>query len=245
MKVAQFWDWDWCASLQCLLLLRTRRLLVTQGKQTNGQKTVPFPSTCQPWWEAKDSHSETSVRVVLPEEGQAPSSGSALGHPPLGPGQWWLSPNSCEVNQFFCCKKFHGTGTNTGGLHFQLPWIWRLCLDFYFCLCQGLRYIFIYFLDFLIISIKYCTNSAKLWIGGYWLKSKLPYSIQYTKCMSVFMKETWQKQTKKSRIRETKQLSTNADSSTDSIGGWTKNTPKLDFVEKWKKSSKTQKLKNV
>ena len=31
---------------------------------------------------------------------------------------------------------------------------------------------------------------------------------------------------KKSRRRETKHLSTDADSSTDAIGGWTKNTPK-------------------
>ena len=30
-------------------------------------------------------------------------------------------------------------------------------------------------------------------------------------------------------IRETKHLSTDADSSTDAIGGWTKNTPKPDF----------------
>ena len=50
---------------------------------------------------------------------------------------------------------------------------------------------------------------------------------------------------KKSRIRETKHLSTDADSSTDAIGGWIKNTPKPDFFEKQKKSSKTQKLKNV
>ena len=49
----------------------------------------------------------------------------------------------------------------------------------------------------------------------------------------------------KSRIRETKHLSTDADSSTDAIGGWTKNTPKPDFFETRKKSSKTQKLKNV
>ena len=33
----------------------------------------------------------------------------------------------------------------------------------------------------------------------------------------------------KSRIRETKHISTNADSSTDAIGGWTKNTQKPDF----------------
>ena len=30
---------------------------------------------------------------------------------------------------------------------------------------------------------------------------------------------------KKSRIRETKHLSTDADSTTDAMGGWTKNTP--------------------
>ena len=50
---------------------------------------------------------------------------------------------------------------------------------------------------------------------------------------------------KKSRIRETLNLSTDADSSTDAIGGWTKNTLKYDFFEKRKKSSKTQKLKNI
>ena len=50
---------------------------------------------------------------------------------------------------------------------------------------------------------------------------------------------------KKTRIREKKHLSTNADSSTDAIGGWTKNTPKPNFFEKRKKSSKTQELKNV
>ena len=50
---------------------------------------------------------------------------------------------------------------------------------------------------------------------------------------------------KKSRIWETKHLLTDADSSTDAIGGWTKNTLKPDFFEKRKKLSKTQKLKNV
>ena len=48
----------------------------------------------------------------------------------------------------------------------------------------------------------------------------------------------------KSRIQETKHLS-DADSSTDAIGGWTKSTLKPDFFEKRKKSPKTQKLKNV
>ena len=50
---------------------------------------------------------------------------------------------------------------------------------------------------------------------------------------------------KKSRIQETKHLSTDADSSTDTIVWWTKNTPKPDFFEKQKKSPNTQKLKNV
>ena len=47
----------------------------------------------------------------------------------------------------------------------------------------------------------------------------------------------------KSRIRETKHLSTDADSSTDTTVGWTKNTQNPNFFEKRKKSSKTQKLK--
>ena len=49
--------------------------------------------------------------------------------------------------------------------------------------------------------------------------------------------------TKKSRIRETKHPSTDADSSTDTTVGWTKNTQKPNFLKKWKKSYKTQKLK--
>ena len=60
----------------------------------------------------------------------------------------------------------------------------------------------------------------------------------------------WQKKLimpfkKKSRIRETKNLSTDADSSTDTTVGWAKNTQKPNFLEKRKKLSKTQKLKNV
>ena len=47
---------------------------------------------------------------------------------------------------------------------------------------------------------------------------------------------------KKSRIRETKHLSTDADSSTDAIGWWTKNTQKPNFFEKRKKNH--QKRKN-
>ena len=52
------------------------------------------------------------------------------------------------------------------------------------------------------------------------------------------------KYNKKSRIRETLNLSTDADSSTDAIGGWTKNTPKPNFFWKTEKiiqNAKTQK----
>ena len=49
---------------------------------------------------------------------------------------------------------------------------------------------------------------------------------------------------KKSRIPETKHLSTDADSSTDTTVGWIMNTQKSNFFFKLKKSSKTQKLKN-
>ena len=49
----------------------------------------------------------------------------------------------------------------------------------------------------------------------------------------------------KSCIRKTKNLSTDADSSTDTTVGWTKNTQKPNFFEKQIKLSKTQKLKNV
>ena len=40
------------------------------------------------------------------------------------------------------------------------------------------------------------------------------------------------KQLEKSCIRDTKHLLTDADSITDAIGGWTKNTPKPDFFLK-------------
>ena len=50
------------------------------------------------------------------------------------------------------------------------------------------------------------------------------------------------KRKKKSRIRETKHLSTDADSSTNAIGGWTKNTPKPNFFEKLKNIQKYAKI---
>ena len=48
---------------------------------------------------------------------------------------------------------------------------------------------------------------------------------------------------KKTRIRETKHLLTDAYSSTNTTVGWTKNTPKPEFFVKQKKSSKMQELK--
>ena len=48
---------------------------------------------------------------------------------------------------------------------------------------------------------------------------------------------------KKSHIRETKHLSTDADGSTNAIGGWTKNTPKPDFFEKRKNHAKRRNSK--
>ena len=53
---------------------------------------------------------------------------------------------------------------------------------------------------------------------------------------------------KKSRIRETKHLSTDADSSTDTTVGWTKNIQKPKIFEKQKKiiqSAKTQKCLEI
>jgi hypothetical protein len=46
---------------------------------------------------------------------------------------------------------------------------------------------------------------------------------------------------KKSRIRETKHLSTDAESSTDTIVWWTKNTSKPDFFYKTEKITKNTK----
>ena len=60
--------------------------------------------------------------------------------------------------------------------------------------------------------------------------------------MNIYTKQIL---TQKSRIWETKHLSTAADISTNAIGGWTKITPKPDFFGKRKKSPKTQKLRNV
>ena len=46
-------------------------------------------------------------------------------------------------------------------------------------------------------------------------------------------------------MRETKHLSTDVDSSTNTTVGWTKNSQEPNFFGKQKKSSKTQKLKTA
>ena len=51
--------------------------------------------------------------------------------------------------------------------------------------------------------------------------------------------------TKKSRIREIKHLSTDADSRTDTTIGWTKNTKKHEITEKQKKTHPKRKNSKV
>ena len=50
---------------------------------------------------------------------------------------------------------------------------------------------------------------------------------------------------KKSQLRETKHLSTDADSSTDTTVGWTKNTPKTEFIENGKTQKRIEICKNL
>ena len=73
------------------------------------------------------------------------------------------------------------------------------------------------------------------------IKSEKFYSTK----LSFLLFDLYNLNLKKSRKRETKHLSADADSSTNAIRGWTKNTQKPDFFEKRKKSPKTQKLRNV
>ena len=67
--------------------------------------------------------------------------------------------------------------------------------------------------------------------------------------MTCTRQDIWVRYLKKSRIREKKHLSTDADSSTDAIGGWTKaksakKKKKLFFARRFKTTSK-QKCYNV
>ena len=83
--------------------------------------------------------------------------------------------------------------------------------------------------------------------GGFWhfkkptlgvnRKDRTNKNRQTLKCTarSFDMSEKKHQYQKKSRIRETKHFSTDADSSTDTTVGWTKNTPKPTCFEKQKK----------
>ena len=66
----------------------------------------------------------------------------------------------------------------------------------------------------------------------------------YVKKTSVKTVTVTTKLLKKSRIRETKHLSTDADSSTDTTVGWTKNTQKPNFFENGKNHPKRKNSKN-
>ena len=63
-------------------------------------------------------------------------------------------------------------------------------------------------------------------------------------CTRMYRPKIYQSQ-KKSRIRETKHLSTNADSSTNTIVGWTKNTPKPFFLKNGKIHKKNAKIRDT
>ena len=71
------------------------------------------------------------------------------------------------------------------------------------------------------------------------------FQLPWRDFLKLYFTIFWGSSLKKSRIRETKNLSTDADSSTDTTVGWTKNSQKPKFFEKRKKSSKTQKVKKV
>ena len=91
-------------------------------------------------------------------------------------------------------------------------------------------------------------NVVSLWRGlfnsNWFIIKRFPRENNYRIFFPQIL-QLWLRYGKKSRIRETKHLSTDADSSTDTTEGWTKNIRKPNFFEKVKKSSKTQKLKNV
>ena len=86
---------------------------------------------------------------------------------------------------------------------------------------------------------------TKLW--EFRIKNLFPAFVPFLKWRCLLGLKAYFKSSlktfKKSRIRETKHLSSDAHSSIDAIGGCTKNTPKPDFFEKQKKSSRTEKLK--
>ena len=95
--------------------------------------------------------------------------------------------------------------------------------------------------------VKSIMSTRKLWLakwGFFWvLRKASAYKLIFLDKTVTLVNSKKSKHPKKFRIRETKHISTDADRSTDTTEGWTKNTPKLFFFEKRKTSSKTQKLK--
>ena len=71
-------------------------------------------------------------------------------------------------------------------------------------------------------------------VGDYFVTLSVG-SMKTTKLNKTQNSQDSQTLQKKSSIREKNQLLTNADSSTDTTVGWTKNTPKPDFFCKMEK----------
>ena len=96
-------------------------------------------------------------------------------------------------------------------------------------------------------SFFHCSNVEKLHLSTpiKTKASKIMFSCRKAKSMKIISGHTkillCYYSNKKSRIWETKHLSTDADSSTDAIGRWTKNTQKPDFFEKRNKITKNTK----
>ena len=61
-------------------------------------------------------------------------------------------------------------------------------------------------------------------------QGRLCQNIEDQEQVQRIMADVIKKRQEKSRVRETLNLSTDADSSTDAIGGWTKNTPKPAYL---------------
>ena len=85
----------------------------------------------------------------------------------------------------------------------------------------------------MVIYFMYCETLCLV-------KHGMTVCTVHSSCNESFIQIVHHSRLKKSRIQETKHLSTDADSSTDTTVGWTKNNQKPNFFEKRKKSSNTQ-----
>ena len=77
------------------------------------------------------------------------------------------------------------------------------------------------------------------------IRRTVAWITQQSQPVMSFVPVEQYKKTKKSSIRETKHLSIDADSSTDTTVRWSRNTPKPNFFEKRKNSSKIKKTQNL